>query len=169
MPGDWDDLIVICGTTFWSGTRLLDQHLAQELTAYAPVLYVDPPVSVLTRLRNRDAMASAHAPGLERIGQRLSLLSPRVPPLKERPVGKQVALALTRRAMRSAVRQLGSRSVRAVIVPSLNPLFGAVGGGTGCSTPETTTLQAPLSWGSVLAASRRVRLSSPVMPTSSWL
>ena len=41
--GDLDDLVIVCGTTFWAGTRLLDQHLAEELTAYAPVSFVDPP------------------------------------------------------------------------------------------------------------------------------
>lgn len=123
---EWDDLVVICGTTFWTGTRLLDQHIAEHLTAYAPVLYVDPPTSVLTRFRNRDAGASALTPGLHRIGPRLQVLSPRVPPLKERPLVKQLSLAMTRRAIRATVRSLGVDTVRAVIVPSLNPLFGCV-------------------------------------------
>jgi teichuronic acid biosynthesis glycosyltransferase TuaH len=127
VSGEWDDLVVVCGTTFWSGTRLLDQHVAEHLTRYAPVLFVDPPVSVLSRFRNPEARTSAAAPGLHQVAPRLAVVSPRVLPLKERPVGKEIALALTRRAMRRAVRELGSRSVRAVIVPSLNPLFGAVG------------------------------------------
>jgi teichuronic acid biosynthesis glycosyltransferase TuaH len=121
-----DDLVIVCGATFWAGTRLLDQHLAEELSAYAPVLYVDPPVSALTRFRNPQARTAAGPAGLDRVADRIWRLSPHVLPLKERPGGKQVALALTRRAMRSAVRELGARSVRAVIVPSLNPLFGAV-------------------------------------------
>ena len=125
--GDWDDLVVVCGATPFSGVRLLDQHIAEHLTSYAPVMYVDPPVSALTRFRNPAAAAASHAPGLSRLSPRLSLLSPRVLPLKERPLMKQIALAQTRRAMKEAVRSLGSSSVRAVIVPSLDPLFGALG------------------------------------------
>lgn len=124
---EWDDLVIVCGATFWAGTRLLDQHLALHLTRYAPVLYVDPPVSVLSRFRNPQARRAAAPPGLDQVAPRLCRLSVRVAPLKERPVGKQVALALTRRAMRKAVKQLGAGQVRAVIVPSLNPLFHAVG------------------------------------------
>ncbi len=124
---EWDDLVIVCGATFWAGTRLLDQHLAEHLTSYAPVLYVDPPVSALSRFRNPQAGRAAAPPGIDQVAPRLSRLSVRVAPLKERPIGKQLALALTRRAMRKAVKQLGASQVRAVIVPSLNPLFHAVG------------------------------------------
>src|SRR5664280_3208815 len=108
MPGDWDDLVVFCGSMFWSGIRMFDQNMAEALTAYAPVLYVDPPVSALTRFRN-PAAAAAQGKGLRQVGPRLSVLSPRVLPLKERPGGKQLALAATRRAMAKAVDELGSR------------------------------------------------------------
>ena len=41
----WDGLIVVCGASWWEGTPLLEHHVAEELTRYAPVLYVDPPSS----------------------------------------------------------------------------------------------------------------------------
>ncbi len=125
--GDWENLVVVCGATPYAGVRLLDQHLADGLSEYAPVLYVDPPLSVLTRFRNRRAFEASYGSGLHHVARRLHVLSPRVLPLKERPIGKQVALALTRRAMRRAVASLGASSVAAVIVPSLDPLFGALG------------------------------------------
>lgn len=121
------DLVVICGTTFWSGHRLLDQHMAEHLASYVSVLYIDPPTSFLSRFRNEDAATSALAPGLHVLGPRLAVWSSRVPPLKERPVGKAIALRVLRSSMRRAVRALGSPQVNAVIVPSLNPLFGALG------------------------------------------
>src|SRR6478672_1637163 len=57
--GDWRGLLVVVGTSFWDGVPLLERHLAAELTRYGPVLYVDPPVSFLTRFRNRDAARAA--------------------------------------------------------------------------------------------------------------
>jgi teichuronic acid biosynthesis glycosyltransferase TuaH len=120
----WNDVVVICATTYWSGTRLLDQHIAEALTEYAPVLYVDPPTSVLSRFRNHEARVAAGPPGLTVLRPRLALLRPRVLPLKERPIGKQIALASVRRAVREATRTLGATRVQALIVPSLNPMFG---------------------------------------------
>ena len=126
MSASWDGVVVICGTTYWSGIQLLDQHIAEGLTDYAPVLYVDPPTSLLTRFRNPQAATSAGEPGLSMVKPGLAVLRPRVLPLKERPIGKQLALATVRRAMRRAVRELGATRVHALIVPSLNPLFGTL-------------------------------------------
>lgn len=123
----WDGLIVVCGASWWDGTPLLEHHVAEELTRYAPVLYVDPPSSVLTRFRNHDARAFAHRPGLRTVHDRLAILSIRVPPLMERPVAKQLALALVRRGIRSGVRQLGAERVHALVIPNLEPLFGSAG------------------------------------------
>jgi teichuronic acid biosynthesis glycosyltransferase TuaH len=123
----WDGLIVICATTYWTGSRLLDQHIAEGLCCYAPVLYVDPPTSALTRFRNPQAAGNGGLPRLSIVRPNLSVLRPRVAPLKERPVGKQIAMNSMRRAIRRAVRDLGAKRVQALIVPSLNRLFGAAG------------------------------------------
>jgi teichuronic acid biosynthesis glycosyltransferase TuaH len=118
---------MICAATFWNGTTMLDHHLARELTAYAEVIYLDPPTSFLTRWRNPVAGAAARGPGLERVAEGITVARPRVNPLMERRVGKALALLLTRRTMRRAVRKLGSPPVHAVVLPSLNPLFGVLG------------------------------------------
>ena len=123
----WSPLVVMCASMPWDGPWMIDQHLATRLTRHASVLYVDPPVSRLTRLRHPAAATTWHEPPLRVLGPRLALLRPRVLPLKERIGMKAVSLALTRRAMRQAVADLGSPDVAAVIVPSLNPLFGALG------------------------------------------
>ena len=63
LAGSWDGLVVICASTPWQGRRLLDQALALELARHAPVLYVDPPVSLVGRMRApTDAPAGPPAP-----------------------------------------------------------------------------------------------------------
>lgn len=127
-PADaWDGLVVIVATSFWDGTPLLERHLAAELTRYAPVLYVEPPTSVLSRFRNREAARSQGARGLKVVAPGLAVLSVRLPPLKDRPWAKPMSAALLRRALRRAVRRLGSDRVAVAAVTSLDPVLGAVG------------------------------------------
>jgi teichuronic acid biosynthesis glycosyltransferase TuaH len=123
----WDGLVVVMGTSWWGGPPLLEQHLARELTRYAPVLYVNPTTSLLSRFRNADAAAFAGRPGLRVRGPRLAILDVAVPPLQTRPVGRQLARVVLREALRRAVRRLGPTRVHAVIAPSLEDVFGAVG------------------------------------------
>ena len=94
--------------------------------AVAPLLYVDPrPFSVVRRRRPGGRAPSG--PALQLIAPGLARLTPTAPPLHQRPGVKPLSLAVTRRAMARAVAALGSPSVEAVIVLSLNPLFGACG------------------------------------------
>jgi teichuronic acid biosynthesis glycosyltransferase TuaH len=51
LRGDRRDLIVYFATGWWDGPAGSDKQLANALTKYGPVLYVDPPISALTRLR----------------------------------------------------------------------------------------------------------------------
>ena len=122
----WRGLIVICSGTSWDGARLSDRHLAERLTQYAPVLFVDPPISFLTPIRRPGLAASAFAPGLSRIADRLVRLTPLALPGVSRPGLRRAALAATRLWMRWAVSRLGG-DVEAVVVGSLDDLFGAVG------------------------------------------
>src|SRR5690349_17050047 len=98
---------MICAATFWNGPTMLDHHLARELAGYADVIYLDPPTSALTRWRNPHASAAAAGPQTEPVGPGITVVRPRVNPLMERRVGKPLALALTRRTMRRAVKALG--------------------------------------------------------------
>jgi teichuronic acid biosynthesis glycosyltransferase TuaH len=122
----WHGLVVICATTPLDGNRLADQHIADQLSRYAPVLYVDPPVTPLS-LRREGRPVPPIGERLVIRGRGFAHLTVVVPPGRERPGMKSVTLALTRRAMRRAVGDLATKSVAAVIVPSLNPLFGALG------------------------------------------
>ena len=82
---------------------------------------------LLTRFRNHDARSFARPPGLRSVHDRLAVLSVRVPPLMERPVVKELALAAVRRGIRSGVRKLGAEQVHALVIPNLEPLYGSAG------------------------------------------
>jgi teichuronic acid biosynthesis glycosyltransferase TuaH len=127
MPSTLDRLVVICGASWWGGTPLLEQHLATEVSAYVPVLYVNPPTSALTKFRSPTAASSAGPPGLRQVHEHIHVLSVRVAPLMEKPGVKQLSLVTTRRAIARAVRKLGRPRVEALIVTTLDPLFGCAG------------------------------------------
>ena len=125
--GDWRGLLVVVGTSFWDGVPLLERHLAAELTRYGPVLYVDPPVSFLTRFRNRDAARAAKSPGLRKVDENLAVLSVRVPPLQSHPRFSSVTHQTLRWGVRRAVEALRAGRPKVVIVPSLEPMLGFLG------------------------------------------
>ncbi|MDQ4054428.1 MAG: glycosyltransferase [Actinomycetota bacterium] len=118
-------LVVWCATTPWNGLRLLDQSMSVALSRYADVLYVEPPISYLTRFRNPEAAAASGERGMTQVADGLWRLSVRVPPLRHRPPFEQIVLWSTRRALGRGVRQLGRRRPRALIVPGLSPVFGS--------------------------------------------
>ena len=125
-PADWRGLIVLCSGTSWDGAYLSDKHLALRLSRYAPVLFVDPPMSVLTPLRRPGLRSKVFAPRLSRLGPRLARLTPFSLPGVSRPVLRDVAIRATRAALRRTVRDMGC-TPKAVIVGSLDDLFGACG------------------------------------------
>lgn len=126
LDGDWDDLVVMCAGTSWDGVWFPDKHIANRLTDYGPVLYVDPPMSVLTPLRNPHLKGALAEPRLRVIRPGLARLTPVTTPGISRPGLRTLATMTTRWAMRRAVKRLGG-SVRAVVVASLDDVFGVCG------------------------------------------
>ena len=114
MAESWDGLVVLCAANSWDDTKRVDQHMAERLTAHAPVLYVDPPVSHLTRFNKPAVADSLKRPRLRVLGPRLARLTPIVPPKPAHPAIQGIAARLTRRQLRAAVAQLGG-SVDAVV------------------------------------------------------
>src|SRR4051794_20758521 len=124
---DWDGLIVLCAANNWDAVKLADRHMAERLTAHGPVLYVDPPMSHLTPLKNPALAASARRPHLRVVGPRLARYTPIVAPKPEHWAMAAVTRRLVRRQLRNAVRQLGGR-VHAVIATSVSlDVYGACG------------------------------------------
>jgi teichuronic acid biosynthesis glycosyltransferase TuaH len=126
LPGNWDNLTVVCAGTSWDGIWFPEKHIADRLTAYGPVRWVDPPVSPLSPRRNPDVAASLSGPRLRLIRPGLARLTPVVLPGMRRPGMQVVTELLVRRALRSAVAQLHC-SVRAVVIACPDVLFGECG------------------------------------------
>lgn len=120
--GPVDDLVVIASGTSWDDTWLSEKHLAVQLSRHAPVLFVDPSLSVLTPLRKPALRDSLRGPRLRRLADNLYRLTPLTVPGIGRPVLREIGELATRRAIRRATRALGG-SVRALIVGSLDRVF----------------------------------------------
>ncbi len=123
---DWSRYVVYCGGTRWDGNRYTDQHMAAHLSAYVPVLFVDPPVSA--RAAATDPVdAAARRAGFRLLDDGLACLTPPGFPGGQRPGIHSANQARVRRAIAASERLLGGR-VAATVVASLDPLFGATGG-----------------------------------------
>lgn len=105
---------MLCAANNYDSIKVADQHMAENLCQLSPVLYVDPPVSWLTPLRNRALAGSLSGPRLRLLGDNLARLTPVVQPGPGRPGMPAVTSALLRRSIRQAVSALGSRA-RAVV------------------------------------------------------
>ncbi len=83
--GPWDGLVVLCAANSWDEVKLADRHMAEQLATLAPVLYVDPPISHLTRFNAPQVAKSLRRPRLRTIGPGLARLTPAAPPKPMEP------------------------------------------------------------------------------------
>jgi teichuronic acid biosynthesis glycosyltransferase TuaH len=124
-PGEWDGLVVLCAANGYDGIRLSDWHLAKHLSRLTPVLYVDPPMSRLARVRNPEAAGALGGPRLRVQGPGLARLTPVVQPFPSRPGANAMTSALTRRHLSKATAQLGARVLAVVSAWPQYPVFGS--------------------------------------------
>jgi len=110
----WDGLVVLCATDPYGGIQMADWHLAKHLSRLGPVLFVDPPMSRLTPLRQPGAADAVQGPRLRLLEPGLARLTPVVQPFPSRRGATGLTSALTRRYLGRAAARLGGR-VRAVI------------------------------------------------------
>lgn len=121
LDGTREGLIVYLATGWWDGPAGTDRQLALALRRYGPVLYVDPPISALTRFLKPQLAAVAAAPRLRVHDARLAQLVTHVMPGMTRPVLRHLRAPMVRRAVRAAVNQLygpqnvGKAQVAAVV------------------------------------------------------
>ena len=111
---DWAGLIVLCAANNWDDVRLSDRPLAEQLTRFAPVLYVDPPLSHLAPRSNPRVRPALRRPRLRLVAPGLARLTPVVTPRPFRPAITPVTRAIVRRSIGRAIETLGA-DVQAVI------------------------------------------------------
>ena len=127
--GRLEDLVVYFANSTWYGPAGTDRHMAEALSRHAPVLYVEPPVSALTALRN-PAYASnlSERPPLEVLSPSLARAVIRVTPGMSRPLLNRLTAPLVARGTRSAIRRLYGRNgtVAGIVSSRVMPLWSAV-------------------------------------------
>lgn len=124
IDGDWRGAVVLCAANPFDGSGFADPLLARHLCRRMPVLYVDPPISRMTRLRQPLAAGTLAEPRLRVVAPGLARLTPVVLPGPLRPGMTGLTSFLVRRAVRRAVGSMGA-SVRAVI--ATRPLVSTLG------------------------------------------
>lgn len=124
---NWDGLIVICAVNSYAKIPMSDQYIARELHKHAPVLYVDPPLSHVSRFRGGDRAEAIGRPGLRIVEPGFARLTPVVQPFPSRSATVGMATTLVRRQLRTAIGKLDGR-VRAVLTSwPQYPVAGACG------------------------------------------
>jgi teichuronic acid biosynthesis glycosyltransferase TuaH len=129
LDGAREDLVVYFGNSPWYGPAGTDRHVTEELTRYAPVLYVEPPLSFLTARRNPAfARAIASRQPLEILEPRIARLVTTVAPGMTRPGLHHLTAPLVRRATRAAVDTLygPGAPVAAIVSCRVKPLWRTV-------------------------------------------
>lgn len=123
----WDGLIVLCAVNAWEGMKLHDRHLAEALAPFAPILYVNPPASHLTRFNDPSAARSLRRPRLRQVAPRIAAFTPLVPPKPMQPAVLPLTSRLVRRQLRRAVHRLGGRVEAVVSNWMFVEVFGLLG------------------------------------------
>jgi teichuronic acid biosynthesis glycosyltransferase TuaH len=135
LDGPPADLVIYFATSAWYGPAGTDRHMAEALSRHATVLYVEPPISVLTALRNPGyASVLADTPPLEVLSPRLARAVTRVAPGMYRSGLHRLMAPMVRRATRTTVRQLypsaaatgRDRSVGGIVSCRVEDLWGTL-------------------------------------------
>lgn len=125
--GDWSGTVVICAANNWDGARFQDRQLAERLCKLVPVLYVDPPMSLLSRWRRPELKDAFQGPRLRVIEPGLARLTPIVLPGMERMGISLSTRGLMARAIRRAIEQLGGDLWALIETSCLVPVIGRCG------------------------------------------
>jgi glycosyltransferase involved in cell wall biosynthesis len=120
---DWRRCIVVHAAMRYQGPRFAVQHLADNLSRYMPVLYVDPPVSALGAVRYPELRSSMSGPRLAMLTPRMAHLRPVLPPGKERVGMTAISSWLLRRRVAAALRTLSATPYATVVQDPVRPLL----------------------------------------------
>jgi teichuronic acid biosynthesis glycosyltransferase TuaH len=106
MDGTRGDLVVYFAGSRWEGPPGHDRHMAEALSHYRPVLFAEPTVSMLTRLKRPELSGVLEKPALQVLNPRLAHLTTAVVPGHTRPGLHYLVPPMVRRAARRAVDRL---------------------------------------------------------------
>jgi teichuronic acid biosynthesis glycosyltransferase TuaH len=121
--GSWEKTVVVYAGSSWDATNPMpERHIAERLTTYASVLWVDPAVSMLSARRRPELAESLRGPRLRIVRPGLARYTPVVQPGPRRPGASLVTEFLVKRGIRRALAQLGAQSVARVLASDL-PLY----------------------------------------------
>lgn len=120
------EVVVVCGNTDWQANPLAARPLADALARYVTVLWVDPPISVLTARNHPERAASLEGARLRVAAPNVVRLTPLVLPGKDRALMHRLTTTKLRASIARAARVLHA-DVRALIAtaPNLDPLGAA--------------------------------------------
>jgi teichuronic acid biosynthesis glycosyltransferase TuaH len=118
-------MVVLAAATSWDGVWQSERHLGARLAELIPVLWIDPPISLLSPLKNPYERATLRQPRLRQVAPNILRLTPVTVPGHSRPVLRSIASWHSRRLIRRCVADLGVR-VRATIVASPSKLLDVV-------------------------------------------
>jgi teichuronic acid biosynthesis glycosyltransferase TuaH len=122
----WGRCIVVYGAVPYHAPRFAVRHLADHLARYAPVLYVDPPLSRAEVRRRPELRALLEGPRLAMVTPRLANLRVLLFPGKDRPAMTSLSTWLLRRRVGAALRTLGARPQVTIVQPPHRPLLAGL-------------------------------------------
>lgn len=121
--------LVFCAGTSYDGLIGSERLLATAVNEHLPVLWVDPPVSVVTPSRYRGAAGRRLTPRLERLSAGMVRLTPAALPGWSRPGVRHSTWPLVRAQIRWALRRLAARP-HTVVACSLDDVLTGWPAGT---------------------------------------
>jgi teichuronic acid biosynthesis glycosyltransferase TuaH len=110
----------------WDGIEGTDRRMVRALAQYAHILWVDPPVSVVSPKRYRSVARRQFLPSITTVDRRITRVSPVALPGKTRPGIRWTTAPLSRVQTRWALRKAGIRPF-AVVATRLDGLLGGWG------------------------------------------
>ena len=123
--GTFRELIVVCAANRYDGIKLADQHMAERLARFNPVLYVDPPISRLNAFRDPSFAKLLKGPRLQAIGPNLLRYIPVVLPFPGRRGMVATTTTILRYLLQRVSRKLGGNVLAVVSAWPQFQIFGS--------------------------------------------
>jgi teichuronic acid biosynthesis glycosyltransferase TuaH len=111
-------LIVWSAGVSWAAPAGTDRHMAAALEKYADILWVDPPLSPISRHKYRYGASRSPLAEVSRVSDSILRLSTRTVPLQSRGMLRDVTWTLVRAQVRHALAKIG-RNPNAIIASHL--------------------------------------------------